>query len=235
MTLPTHLNHPQLGLVLITYRTNSCKISARWKNGRVHINAPAHISADELKHAIDTLAPRLEVKQPTLTYRDSQCIKLDGVEFVITRQNLSPDKVTARPTLPTISIGVGSNFDFNSHETTQTISRLMCRVANRIAPQLLLPHARALADALNLKVASWSISTGHTTLGRCSANKEIALSYMLVFLPQHLRDYIVWHELAHLSEMNHSQRFHQLCNQYCNGLEKQYINELKHYHWPVLK
>ena len=41
--------------------------------------------------------------------------------------------------------------------------------------------------------------------------------------------------VAHLPEMNHSQRFHLLCNKYCNGLEKQYINELKHYHWPVLK
>ena len=235
MTLPTHINHPQLGLVHITYRTNSCRISARWKNGRVHINAPAGISLTELSHAIDSLAPRLEVRQPSLKYHDSQSIKLDGVEFVITRQSISPDKITARPSLPIISIGVGTNYDFDAPETTQTISRLMCRVANRIAPQLLLPRARALADALGLKVSSWSISTGHTTLGRCSAKKEIALSYMLVFMPQHLRDYIVWHELAHLSEMNHSQRFHLLCNKYCNGLEKQYINELKHYHWPVLK
>ena len=58
---------------------------------------------------------------------------------------------------------------------------------------------------------------------------------MLVFLPTHLRDYIIYHELAHLSEMNHSPRFHALCDAYCRGNESRYIRELNSFRWPVLR
>jgi len=43
--------------------------------------------------------------------------------------------------------------------------------------------------------------------GSCSSLGNLNFSYKLIFLPPHLRDYVVIHELCHLRELNHSDRF----------------------------
>lgn len=63
---------------------------------------------------------------------------------------------------------------------------------------------------------SWksiSIRDQRTRWGSCSKNKNLNFSYKLVFLPAHLSDYIIVHELCHLREMNHSPRFWLLVKQ----------------------
>ncbi|MBL7058204.1 M48 family metallopeptidase [Patescibacteria group bacterium] len=49
-----------------------------------------------------------------------------------------------------------------------------------------------------------------TRWGSCSSNRNLNFSYKMLFLEDHLVDYIVVHELCHLQEMNHSQDFWNL-------------------------
>ncbi len=46
--------------------------------------------------------------------------------------------------------------------------------------------------------------------GSCSAQKNLNFNYKILFLPPHLRDYIIVHELCHLREMNHGPTFWEL-------------------------
>lgn len=115
------------------------------------------------------------------------------------------------------------------------ISRLLKRVATRLAPGILVPEARAEAVRLGLKPRSLSISGGHKVLGHCSSGGDIAISSICVFLPFELRRYIYCHELAHLSEMNHSDRFHALCNRYLGGREAELSRMVNKYEWPILR
>jgi len=43
--------------------------------------------------------------------------------------------------------------------------------------------------------------------GSCSSLRNLNFSYRILFLPAHLQDYIIVHEMCHLKEMNHGPNF----------------------------
>lgn len=59
----------------------------------------------------------------------------------------------------------------------------------------------------DLKFNKVSIRKQKTRWGSCSRQGNLNFNYKLIFLPAHLADYIIVHELCHLEELNHSDRF----------------------------
>lgn len=84
---------------------------------------------------------------------------------------------------------------------------LTCRVAY---------HARRLG----LVYSALSVRDQSSRWGSCSARRGISLNWRLVLLRPALQDYIILHELAHLTEMNHSRRFWSLLDQYDSSRSK---------------
>lgn len=66
---------------------------------------------------------------------------------------------------------------------------------------------RAEARAARRAPFGWARSYGQKRIGVCRADGRILLSWRLVFLPDELVEYVCAHELAHLVEFNHSERF----------------------------
>lgn len=62
--------------------------------------------------------------------------------------------------------------------------------------------------------------------GSCTSLKNLNFSYKIQFLPAHLQDYIIVHELCHLQELNHGKGFWQLVEQQVPGY-KDCMRELR--------
>lgn len=64
------------------------------------------------------------------------------------------------------------------------------------------------------------ILTMKTQWGSCSPKGNLTLNPLLVRAPRECIDYVILHELCHIAEHNHSERFYKLQNQIMPGWEK---------------
>lgn len=96
-----------------------------------------------------------------------------------------------------------------------------------------LPERMArLAAETGLRYEKLSIRASHTKWGSCSGQNHISLSLFLMTLPEHLRDFVILHELCHTVHHNHSPRFHALLDRLVGGHEKALNRELKAFSIP---
>lgn len=74
-----------------------------------------------------------------------------------------------------------------------------------------------LAAESGADVKQVTVRNQRTRWGSCSAGGTISLNWRLVQAPDFVRDYIILHELMHLREMNHSDRFWARVEEVCPG------------------
>ncbi|MGJ8654724.1 MAG: M48 family metallopeptidase [Opitutaceae bacterium] len=70
------------------------------------------------------------------------------------------------------------------------------------------------AKRLGLEYTKLSVRDQSSRWGSCSSSRGISLNWRLVLLAPELQDYVILHELAHLTEMNHSNHFWALLDSY---------------------
>jgi predicted metal-dependent hydrolase len=85
---------------------------------------------------------------------------------------------------------------------------------------------RSPRDLILDRVAYWSermdarhrrvfVKDQRTLWGSCSARGNLNFNWRLTLAPREILDYVVVHELAHLTEMNHSKRFWAIVERWC--------------------
>jgi predicted metal-dependent hydrolase len=68
-------------------------------------------------------------------------------------------------------------------------------------------RSRTLAARLGKSVTRVGVRDPKSRWGSCSSTGALSFSWRLIFAPEHVVEYVVAHEVAHLVEMNHSPRF----------------------------
>ena len=110
-----------------------------------------------------------------------------------------------------------------------TISAKDVELLRREARQYIPATVERLALQHGFRYSSLRISSAHTRWGSCSGRNGISISLFVMLLPEHLREFIIIHELCHTVHHNHSAAFHSLLNQCLGGAEKSLRNELRQY------
>ncbi len=100
-----------------------------------------------------------------------------------------------------------------SHRASgRPLERAVKTLLSRVVAADFLPEIKNRVLDLNRlhfqkNIRSVNLKYNHTNWGSCSSRSNVNLSTRLLFAPAEVQDYVIIHELAHLLEMNHSDRF----------------------------
>lgn len=99
------------------------------------------------------------------------------------------------------------------------------------ATAILEPRVRELAALHGLTVGAVRIKAQRTIWGSCATGGIISINWKAARLPDHLRDYVVLHELAHLRHRNHGPRYWHTLDRLLGGDAKTLDREMRR--WPL--
>ena len=92
-------------------------------------------------------------------------------------------------------------------EDTVTIYNTWLR---KLAKKSLIARVHTIADNLNFEIGRISIRGQKTRWGSCSKTGNLSFNYNLLKFRKEVVDYVIIHELCHLKQMNHSEKFWKL-------------------------
>lgn len=232
--------HPRLGEIAVRTLSTARRFSGRVRGGIVHVTVPRGVSADEFTRALDSMEPALQraLRRSASPYCHGYRFATSGWSFELVRsEDILP--VNIRSTVERtpdgfhITFAYGTELDFSDPSHAKFMSSRISDRARDYTQLHIVPEALRIADELGCRQAEIKVSRGLRVLGHCSSSGVVALSEKIAFLPADLRRYIITHELAHLSHMNHSAAFYALWEQYMGCPVRPMRKRLRGFVWPV--
>lgn len=226
-------HHNRYGLVEIVTGRARRNVIATLRNGRPRLSVPPGLTPAMIDEYISRLVPRLLARRgDSVSYHDGMRIDVAGFSIEFTSQTFRPDKISIgiSGARGTVSVGSAIGWDDN----TPLISRALETLAVRAVAAVVIPQGAAIARRFGVSPAGWRAMRAARRLGVCDARGIIGLSGRCLFLDDELREFVICHELAHLTHLNHSAAFHALCNRYLGGREAALAARLKTVRFPLL-
>jgi len=93
--------------------------------------------------------------------------------------------------------------DMSSDEITDACKRLY----RHLAKVHIKKRVADISQHMGVTPSTVRITSAKTRWGSCSSKKSVNFSWFLIMADDATIDYVIVHELAHLTEMNHSKRF----------------------------
>ena len=185
----------------------------------VHLRLPATIEKTELEERLSWMSNWLQqlfTKKPDLLNRFRTQIYQDGDVVIVGSRSYTlnlklSDKQSSSGKLSGHTIQLNLSQKLAGKDLEKSIKTLLSRIiGNDFLPEI-TERVLSLNDIhFRQKIKSVKLRYTHSRWGSCSTSGAINLSTRLLFAPDHVIDYVIIHELAHLLQANHSDKFWQL-------------------------
>lgn len=238
-----HYRHPDFGEVVVRTRANARTMKAFWRDSSLIVNIPSCCSEPVLRRFLTDARDRLMQAKVTRFFINKvidagevdmsvvagEASQVESIRIYPVRRDPLRGKAVnfIISVKPSLVAAIGDTF------VQKAINRAVKNCALAAARRFLIPYAQSVAARIGRRPGMWAVKDSVRALGRCNSNGVIQLSPRLMFLPEDLRRYVICHELAHLSEMNHSEAFHALCDKYTEGRERELDKRLKAFRFPI--
>ncbi|MBB3174753.1 hypothetical protein FHR90_002599 [Endobacter medicaginis] len=146
----------------------------------------------------DWIAGRLAALPSRIDFADGVCIPLDGLTHRIRHDPLSRGGVRVDAGMLVVS------------GEAQFLPRRLSDFLRAEARRRLAVHVGRIGAGLERRPRRLSIKDVRSRWGSCTADGTLMLSWRLVMAPPTVQDYVVAHEMAHLSHMDHGEAFWRL-------------------------
>lgn len=195
-----------------------CRVSIGRKG--VHLRLSKYLQSTErdrqaeelLQWARNHIAERIRthVHVPKYrNYREGDTLKLQGREFTVHLRYT--DQPTSSGRMRNEHIYLYLSKDMQPKEEQKHKTYLVARlIGNAFQPQIAQRLSELNAAHFRKPVKKLSLRDNISNWGSCSWDGNIHIATRLLFAPPEVIDYILIHELAHLVEHNHSDRFWKL-------------------------
>ncbi len=153
------------------------------------------------------------VEKDEKIFKPNETVDLRGYKILILQQDSCCVNAVRTNDSTTIFIPVKDNFV--AEDIQQQIKSLVIAQIRVQAKQYLPYRLYELANRSSLSYAKVSIRNNSSRWGSCSFKNNINLNLHLMRLPDHLIDYVLYHELAHTKIKNHSKEFWEFLCRIC--------------------
>lgn len=203
-------------VVRSTRRTTSIEIVA----GEVVVRAPSRVSEPVLLHWVQQKRPWV-LKHLDRQQREQDCHEIclsQGAEIPLhgTAHRLQwfvgDSSQVTRLDNATLLVSLSSRIRRSESEAVEELlkSWLLQEAQSHFKRRLQLLSQQTELIPRELEVKGFK-----RRWGQCSSTGIIKLNWRLIHAPQAVQDYVIIHELCHLSQMDHSPAFWQLVARHC--------------------
>lgn len=212
-------------IALDLLRGHRYSMSARSIRMRLPVHAQEQHIQEHLAACRDWVQQAMQAK-PELraayfgkVHQHGEVLLVGGRRYILDIAFKAQATNTARMIGDTISLQLNPQLnDFQRTKVTKTLlSRIVARDFQQEITQRVLDWNER---TFRRPIQSVNLKYNHSNWGSCSSQANVNLSTRLLFAPQDVQDYVILHELAHLVEMNHSDRFWALVQRYMPDYEE---------------
>jgi len=116
-----------------------------------------------------------------------------------------------------ITLNFPANIDISKENSQKTIIKVLEQFF-KIEAKRKIPEKVAFYESkFNIKSSKVTIRNSKTRWGSCSSKNSLNFSLHIMRLPKRLMNYLILHELAHITVKNHQKEFWNLLEMYCDG------------------
>ncbi len=232
------LSHPLFGKVIVKTNKLARNVIIRVIDQQVVVTVPPFAKKKFILDVLDAEKHRIE-KQLRLQKQAKELspplyvgldLALSGFRFIV---EADEEQFYIHRKEGELKLVVPHKINLSDSKVVELIGKNIAPHLRYLAENYLVDRMKVLASRHNIRIGSVSITHGKKRLGSCSSHGDIQLSYYLTLMPVELSDYVMLHELAHRTEMNHSPRFYAVLDSYTDGQALKLRKALKEYRRPL--